>query len=92
MIYNKEMLVVALSQKTGMTKASSADAVESILNIVTDLLANGDKLQLVGFGTFEVKNRSARVGRNPLTNQQLMIPAKKVPVFRPGKKLKESVQ
>ena len=91
MTKTKEMLAASLAGETGMTKEDAANAVDAVFDIITRMLSNGDKLQVVGFGTFEVKERAARVGRNPRTNEQLEIPARKVPTFKPGKVLKDSV-
>lgn len=91
MTRTKEMLASSLAGETGMTKVDAANAVDVVFDIITRMLSNGDKLQVVGFGTFEVKERAARVGRNPRTNEQLEIPARKVPTFKPGKVLKDSV-
>ena len=77
--------------KTGMTKKQAAAAVNAILNVIEETLAKGDEVSLVGFGSFSVKERAARTGRNPRTGAPLMISAKKVPVFKPGKALKESM-
>jgi DNA-binding protein HU-beta len=77
--------------KTGITKKQAAAAVGTILDSVKDALAAGDRVSLVGFGSFSVKKRAAREGRNPRTGKPLKIPAKKVPVFKAGKALKDSV-
>jgi DNA-binding protein HU-beta len=74
-----------------MTKKDSARAVDAVFDTIKEQLKAGDKVQLVGFGSFEVKQREARVGRNPKTMDEIRIPARRVPVFRPGKELKESV-
>jgi len=77
--------------KTGMTKKQAAMAVNAILDSVKEGLAAGDRVSLVGLGSFSVKERAAREGRNPRTGKPLKISAKKVPVFKPGKALRESV-
>jgi len=77
--------------KMGLTKKQAAAAVNAIFGAVKGALAKGDKVNLVGFGSFSVKQRAAREGRNPRTGRKLRIPAKKVPVFRAGKALKEAV-
>jgi len=77
--------------KTGITKKQAASAIDAMINAVKDALANGDKVNLVGFGSFSVKTRAEREGRNPRTGDKLTISEKKVPVFKPGKELKESV-
>jgi DNA-binding protein HU-beta len=77
--------------KVGMTKKSAAAAVDAMINAIKGSLAKGDKVNLVGFGSFSVRKRAARDGRNPRTGKKLKIVAKNVPVFKPGKDLKESV-
>ncbi len=76
---------------TGMTQKQAAAAVDTIIGAISDALSNGEKVRLVGFGTFSVKERKARIGRNPRTGEALNIPAKKVPVFSAGKALKDAV-
>ena len=87
----KSDLVDSVAAKAGMTKKDSARAVDAVFDTIKEQLKAGDKVQLVGFGSFEVKQREARVGRNPKTMEEIRIPARRVPVFRPGKELKESV-
>ncbi|MGI6130540.1 MAG: HU family DNA-binding protein [Bacillota bacterium] len=87
----KSDLVDSVAAKAGMTKKDSARAVEAVFDTIKEQLKTGDKVQLVGFGSFEVKQREARVGRNPKTMEEIRIPARRVPVFRPGKELKDSV-
>ena len=89
---NKEGLVSALSKKTGLPKISSEHVLNVLSEIITDALVSGDKVQLVGFGTFEVKSRAARTGRNPKANLPVRIPARKAPVFKPGVTLKSAVE
>jgi DNA-binding protein HU-beta len=88
---NKAELINAVAEKTGFTKKDSDAIISAVFDVIADSLAGGDKVQLVGFGSFEVKQREARVGRNPKTKEQINIPASKSPVFKPGKALKESV-
>ncbi|TET62927.1 HU family DNA-binding protein [Candidatus Aerophobetes bacterium] len=88
---NKGELVEQVSNWTGLTKKASREAVDAIASVITDTLARGEKVTLVGFGTFKVMQRKARTGRNPQTGQSIQIPAKKVPKFRPGKDLKDRV-
>jgi DNA-binding protein HU-beta len=88
---NKTELVNAVAEKAGLTKKDAAKAVDAVLGAVTETLSKGDKVQLVGFGNFEVRERAARTGRNPQTGKEIKIPATKVPAFKPGKALKESV-
>jgi len=83
--------LVAKVAETGITKKQAAQVVDCVFAAVKDALAEGDKVSLIGFGTFSVKERAAREGRNPRTGKKIKIPKKKVPVFRPGKALKESV-
>jgi len=75
----------------GMTKKQATIAVNAVFDAIKDSLVAGDKVSLVGFGNFSVKERAAREGRNPRTGEPLEIPAKKMPVFKPGKALKDSV-
>lgn len=88
----KTELVDQVAAKTNMTKKDSAAAVDAVFSSISDSLAAGDKVQLIGFGTFEVRERAERLGRNPQTGAEITIPAKKVPVFKPGKLLKDSVK
>lgn len=88
---NKEEMVTALSQRTGFTRRDSEAALNGVLNIISDELVSGQKVQIVGFGTFEVKNRAPRTGRNPKKNLPVKIPARKVPYFTPGSALKSVV-
>jgi DNA-binding protein HU-beta len=87
----KSDLVDQVAERTGMTKKDSTRAVEALFDTIREELQNGGKVQLVGFGSFEVKQREARIGRNPKTMEEIKIPARRVPVFRPGKELKDSV-
>ena len=88
---NKPELIDAVAAKTGMKKKDAAVAVDAILDTITETLGNKQEVSLVGFGTFDVRERAARMGRNPRTGEQLTIPASTTCVFRPGRKLKESV-
>ncbi len=85
---NKNELVAAVAERAGLTRRDSERAVNAFLEAIQDALAEGDKVSLVGFGTFEVRERGARVGRNPQTGETVRIPATKVPAFRAGKGLK----
>ena len=87
----KSDLVDQVAQRTGLTKKDSARAVDALFEAIREELQNGGKVQLVGFGTFEVKQREARIGRNPKTMEEIRIPARRVPVFRPGTELRDSV-
>lgn len=88
---NKQELVEEVSTETGLTKAASGRVVSGITDAITDALARGERVTLVGFGTFRVASRKARAGRNPQTGGPIQIPAKNVPKFVAGKGLKESV-
>ena len=88
---NKADLINAVAEKTGMSKKDSESAVAAVVDTITESLVQGEKVQLVGFGSFEVKSRAARTGRNPHTRVEIQIPATKVPVFKAGKALKETV-
>lgn len=89
---NKPELVNAIAEKTGLNKKDSERAVNALVESISEALAKGEKVSLVGFGTFEVRTRQARTGRNPRTGQTLTIPAAKVPAFKPGKQLRELVK
>ena len=87
----KADLINVVAQKTGLTKKDSETAVAAVLEAVTEALAGGDKVSLVGFGTFEVKNRAERKGINPRTKEEISISASKLPSFKAGKALKDAV-
>ena len=88
---NKAELINAVAEKAALSKKGSEAAVNAALEAITAALADGEKVQLVGFGSFEVKKREERVGRNPKTNEEIKIPASKVPAFKAGKALKDAV-
>ena len=88
---NKAELIAAIAAKTGETKKSAEETLNAFVSVVTDQLTKGDKVQLVGFGSFEVRKRAARKGRNPQTKEEIKIPASKAPVFKAGKALKDLV-
>ena len=88
---NKTELINAVAEKAVLSKKDSEAAVTAALDVISAALAEGDEVRLVGFGTFEVKKRAARTGRNPKTKEPVEIPASKVPAFKPGKALKEAV-
>ena len=88
---NKNDLITAVAQRSGMTKKDAELAVSTTLELISNTLISGEKVQLAGFGSFEVKIREARVGRNPRTNEAMEIPASKAPVFKPSKTLKDAV-
>ena len=88
---NKADLIAAIAAKTGETKKSAEASVNAFVDVITESLEEGDKVQLVGFGSFEVRKRAARKGRNPQTKEEIKIPASKAPVFKAGKALKDLV-
>jgi len=89
---NKVESAGQVSNQTGLTKRASKEAIDAIISAITDALARGEKVTLVGFGTFQVMERKARRGRNPQTGEEIQIPAKTVPKFVSGKSLREAVQ
>ena len=90
MAYKAE-LVEAVAKKTGFTKKESANAVNAVFEALQDIIASGDKISLVGFGSFDTVERGERTGRNPQTGEPMTIPARTVPHFKAGKGLKEAV-
>ncbi len=88
---NKTELIATVAEKTDLSKKDADAAVSAVLGAITDALKAGDKIQLVGFGTFEVRNRAAKQGRNPRTGETMTVPASKVPAFKAGKALKDAV-
>jgi len=86
---NKAALITSIADKTDLTKKQAEAAVNAFTETVLAALKEGDKVQLMGFGTFEVKERAARVGRKPSTGESIEIPAKKIPAFKPGKGFKD---
>ena len=88
---NKAELIAAVAEKTGMSKKDTEAVIVATLNTITEALAEEEKVQLVGFGSFEVKKREARTGLNPKTLEKIEIPASKAPVFKAGKALKDAV-
>ena len=88
---NKSDLIAAMAAKTGSTKKDAEATLNAVVDVVTESLVKGDKVQLVGFGSFEVRKRAARKGRNPQTKEEIKIPASKAPVFKAGKALKDLV-
>jgi len=89
---NKAELVEEVANQTGLTKKTSRETIDAMTSVISDALAREEKVALVGFGTFQVRQRKARTGRNPQTGKTIQIPAKKVPKFRPGKELKEKAK
>lgn len=91
-VMNKTDLINAVAEKSELSKKDATKAVDAVFEAVMDSLKNGEKVQLIGFGNFEVRERSARKGRNPQTGEEIEIPASKVPAFKPGKALKDVVK
>lgn len=89
---NKTELINAVAETSGLTKKDSETALNAILDAIQNAMKNGDKVQLVGFGSFEVKERAARTGKNPATDATIEIPASKAPAFKAGKALKDAIQ
>ena len=87
---NKAELIAAVAEKADLSKKDAEKAVNAAVDAITDALKKGDKVQIVGFGAFDVKERAARVGRIPRTKQEITIPASKVPQFKAGKALKDA--
>ncbi len=88
---NKTELIAEVALKAGLSKKDAEKALNATIDVITETLADGGKIQLVGFGGFEVKSREARMGRNPKTKEPIEIPATKLPVFKAGKALKDKV-
>lgn len=88
---NKNELVTAIAEQTELSKKDSEKALKAFIDVVTEELKKGEKVQLVGFGTFEVSERAERTGRNPQTKEEIKIPASKAPKFKAGKALKDMV-
>lgn len=89
---NKTELVASVAEKAGLAKKDAEKAVNALFASIEEALVAGDKVQLIGFGTFEVRHRAARKGRNPQTGDEIEIPASEVPAFKPGKALKDAVK
>ena len=88
---NKTELIAAVAEKAGLSKKDADAAVSAVFDAVTAELAKGEKVQLIGFGTFEVRERATKTGRNPRTGETMTIPASKVPAFKAGAALKNAV-
>ena len=88
---NKNELITQIAGKAGLSKKDAEKALAAVVETITEAMAEGDKVQLVGFGSFETKCREARMGRNPKTKEAIEIPATCVPVFKAGKALKDAV-
>ncbi len=89
---NKSDLINVVTEATELPKKDATKAVDAVFEAITEAMQSGDKVQLVGFGNFEVRERSARKGRNPQTGEEIEIPASKVPAFKPGKALKDGIK
>ena len=89
---NKADLIEGVVTKTELTKKDATAAVEALFDVVTETLADGERVQVIGFGSFEVRDRAARKGRNPQTGDEIEIPATKVPAFKAGKGLKDAIK
>ena len=87
----KQDVTNAVAEATGLSKKDANGALDAVISAIRDALAAGDSVGLIGFGTFEVRTRAAREGRNPQTGDPIQIPEKKVPTFKPGKQLREAV-
>ena len=88
---NKVELIAQIAEKSGLSKKDAEKALAATVDAITEAVSTGDKVQLVGFGSFEVKQREARVGRNPKTKEAIEIPATRVPIFKAGRALKDAV-
>ena len=89
---NKTELINAVAEKTELSKKDATNAVDAVFEVITGSLQDNEKVQLIGFGNFEVRERAARKGRNPQTGEEIEIPASNVPAFKPGKALKDAVK
>lgn len=89
---NKTELIAKVTEKTELTKKDATKAVDAIFASISEALQEGEKVQVIGFGNFEVRERAARKGRNPQTGEEIEIPASKVPAFKPGKALKDGIK
>ncbi len=88
---NKAELISAVAEKTGLSKKDSEKAINATFDTITLAMEAGEKVQLVGFGAFDIKERASRIGRNPKTKEEIEIPASRVPVFKAGKALKDAI-
>lgn len=89
---NKSELINTVAETSGLSKKDATSAVEAVFQTIQDTLSGGDRVQVIGFGTFEVRERAARKGRNPQTGKEIDIAASKVPAFKAGKALKDAVK
>ena len=88
---NKSELIDAVAEAAGLTKADSSRALDAVIGSISGAMSNGEQVSILGFGTFLVRHRNARVGRNPQTGAEIQIKAANVPAFKPGKALKDAV-
>ncbi|TLS38745.1 HU family DNA-binding protein [Pseudalkalibacillus caeni] len=88
---NKTELITQVAQRAELSKKDTSKVIDCLMDTITEALAEGEKVQLIGFGNFEVRERSARKGRNPQTGEEILIAASKTPAFKPGKSFKEKV-
>ncbi len=88
---NKAELIATMADKTELSKKDAEKALNAFIDTVTDELKNGDRIQLIGFGTFEISERAERTGRNPQSGETMVIPASKIPKFKAGKALKDAI-
>ncbi len=88
---NKAELIAAVAEKAGLSKKDTEKVINAAFDTITDELVAGEKVSLVGFGSFDVRNRAERTGRNPVTREEITIPASRTPVFKAGKALKDAV-
>ena len=89
---NRQELIERIIEKTNLTKKDTANTVDALFETIQDILVEGDKVSVIGFGTFEVRDRAARTGRNPQTGEALEIAASRVPAFKAGKHLKDLIK
>ena len=89
---NKSELIAKIAEKSGLNQKDAGKALDGLTQAISDALANGEDVTLVGFGTFKVTERKAKKGRNPATGEAIQIPAKKAPIFKAGKAFKDAVQ
>ncbi|WP_214484517.1 HU family DNA-binding protein [Bacillus sp. SM2101] len=89
---NKTEFINAVAEKAELSKKDASKVLEAVTNSISETLKDGDKVSLLGFGTFEVRERAARKGRNPQTGEEIVIAASKAPAFKPGKELKDAVK
>lgn len=89
---NKSELVKDVAERADLSRKDATDAVDAVFNAITEALSKDEKVQLVGFGSFEVRSRAERKGRNPQTGEKIKIPATLIPAFRPGKTLKDAIK